>query len=470
MHVRLICALLLLSLPSVAPVTAQDRIASLHQFSSALEELSNRVRPAVVQIFTTSYMPVQESDSSDTSSPYSRQRATGSGVILSADGYILTNAHVVLSARRIQVRLSAMPGETRKFHSIVKPEGASLDAKLVGLDRETDLAVVKVDAKSLPFLELGNSDELKQGQFVMAFGNPRGLEGSVSIGVVSSTARQIRPDDVMIYLQTDAAINPGNSGGPLVDDAGRVMGINTFILTQSGGSEGIGFAVPSNIAQAVYRQIVREGHVHRGQVGLDAQTITPALAVGLKLPQDWGVIVADVTPDGPADEAGLEVGDLIQTLDDKPMENARQFDVDLYQRALNDVVKVGVLRNGKHLLFNVTVTERVDDPLRFADLVNPEDNLVPKLGILGITLDHKLLQMLPDLRKPYGVVVAARATEGQAEGTRLETGDVIYTVDATPVHSVAALRQILDGHKTGDTPVLQIERDGNLMYITPELE
>src|SRR5205807_7150910 len=176
-----------------------------------------------------------------------------------------------------------------------------------------------------------------------AFGNPLGLEGSVSLGIVSSTARQIRPDDAMIYIQTDAPINPGNSGGPLVDSEGQVVGINTFILSQSGGSEGIGFAIPSNIVRNVIRQIKKDGHVHRGQIGLYAQTITPALASGLGLPQDWGVLVGDVTPHGPADTAGIKVGDIILSLNGKPMENARQLEVNVYRYPEDEKVSLEVL-------------------------------------------------------------------------------------------------------------------------------
>jgi len=467
MRTRILVAFMAAATLRVPAQEAGGRL-TLHGLSDSLEQLSNQVRPAVVQIFSTSYTPASGDSDSASAGPISRQRATGSGVVLSADGYILTNAHVVLTARRIRVRFAATPQELGELRSIVKPEGSVMDAKLVGVDRETDLAIVKVDRAGLPFLQFGNSDELRQGQLVMAFGNPFGLEGSVSLGVISSTARQIKTDAPMVYIQTDAPINPGNSGGPLVDDRGRVVGINTFILTESGGSEGIGFAVPSNIAANVYKQVLKDGHVHRGQIGITAQTITPMIAEGLRLKKSWGVLVGDVTPGGPADEAGVEVGDVIETLDGKAMENARQFDVDLYRYALNDTVKLGVSRDGQKRTFDVTVQERLDDPLRFADLVNPEDNLIPKLGILGVDIDKRLLALLPDLRKPYGILVAARATGEEATG--LETGDVIYSINNVPVRGIVGLKKMLEDMKPGDTPVLQIEREGDLQYITPELE
>ena len=294
--------LLLTAAPSLFPQTKPS--VSLGELSASFETLAQRVRPSVVQIFSTGYASAEESDSSNTSSLLSKQRSTGSGVILSEDGFILTNNHVVHNALKIEVKLH------RETTGGRMPD-ATLPAKLIGVDREADLAVIKIDRTALPKLSLGDSSQLRQGQLVMAFGNPLGLEGSVSMGIVSSTARQLKLDDPMTYVQTDAPINPGNSGGPLVDAEGRVVGINTFILSQSGGSEGIGFAVPSNLVRSSYEQIVKDGHVHRGQIGIVAQTITPAIAKGLGLPQDWGVIASDVTPDGPADKAGLKSGDII---------------------------------------------------------------------------------------------------------------------------------------------------------------
>jgi serine protease Do len=349
-------------------------------------------------------------------------------------------------------------------------EGKTVEAKLVGMDRESDLAVLKVDLKGLKPLKLGDSDLLRQGEFVMAFGNPLGLEGSVSTGIVSATARQIKPDDPMVYIQTDASINPGNSGGPLVDAEGSLIGINTFILTQSGGSEGIGFAIPSNTVRSVFEQIRKEGHVHRGEIGIYAQSVTPALMAGLSLPQDWGVLVGDVEPEGPADRAGLKVGDIVVSLNGKKMENARQLEVSVYRFPRNERVTLDVVRGADKLSVEIPVTERDDDPQRFADLVNPEDSLVSRLNILGVGIDKKLSGLLPDLRHPWGVVVAAGTVQGLNVGTALQAGDVLYSVNGLPVTSVVALRKRLAEFKPGDTPVLQIERSNKLMYVVIELE
>jgi serine protease Do len=420
----------------------------------------------LVQIFSTGYVLSGEGEAGTNAAVVTRQRATGSGVILSADGYIVTNGHVVSNARRVRVRLAVQtPGR-----SSMEPSGKMLDARIVGIDRETDLAVLKIDREALPFLKLGDSDTLRQGQLVMAFGNPLGLENSVSMGVVSSTGRQIKPDDSMIYVQTDAPINPGNSGGPLVDSDGRMMGINTFILSQSGGSEGLGFAIPSNIVKNVYTQIKAEGHVHRSEIGVFAQTITPPLATGLRLAQDWGVLLADVTPGGPADKAGLKVGDIVLTLNGKGMMNARQLEVNLYRYSVGQKVNIEVLRDSSKISYPVPVTEREDDPQRFADMVDPAKNLIPKLGILGISIDQKITAMFPDLRNSFGVVVAARGGDSPYAGDSLQLGDVIYSVNTVPVSSVEALRSAIDGLKDTDALVVQVERGGKLLYITMTIE
>jgi serine protease Do len=294
-----------------------------------------------------------------------------------------------------------------------------------------------------------------------------GLENSVSLGVISSVGRQIKPDDPMVYIQTDAPINPGNSGGPLLDANGDVIGINTFILSQSGGSEGIGFAIPSNIVRSVYDQIRKDGHVHRGEIGVTAQSITPELAAGLDLKQDSGVILGDVTPEGPANQAGLQTGDIVISLNDRPMENARQFETGLYRIPLNETVNIEVLRGNRKLATRVKVAERDDDPFRFVDLVKPDENRVPKLGIIGVPITNDIAKLLPDTRKQYGIIVAARAGEAEYSGQGgLKPGDVIYSVNTTPVSSLDALRNTVDGLKPADPLVLQIERDSKLMYLT----
>ena len=285
-----VCLALVHSLAGTAlPAQAsesQEPSGGLVQLSHTLEELSERVGPAVVQIFATGYTAAQ-GRVTGRERLLETQRSSGSGVILDPDGYIMTNAHVVFDATCVEVELAVPRGAAARGRSILRPRGRLVGAQVVGVDTETDLAVLKIQVEQpLPFLSVGDSDELRTGQLVMAFGSPLGLAELVSLGVVSAVARQPQPDDPMIYIQTDASINPGNSGGLLVDVQGRVVGISTFILSQSGGNEGLGFAAPSNIVRNVYEQIRVQGRVRRGELDVLVQTITPELARGLGLAQD----------------------------------------------------------------------------------------------------------------------------------------------------------------------------------------
>lgn len=400
------------------------------------------------------------------------QRTAGSGVILDPDGYIVTNAHVVSGAIRVQVELPVVAAEGMGAHrSVLRPHGRMVGAQVVAIDEETDLAVLKVQATGLPALPLGDSDGLRPGQLVMAFGSPLGLDASVSMGVVSAVARQLEPEDPMIYIQTDAPINPGSSGGPLVDTDGRVVGINTLIYSQSGGNEGIGFAAPANIVKNVFDQIRKTGRVRRGEIGVSTQTITPLLAQGLGLAQDWGVVVSDVDPDGPGAHAGLKIGDVVVSLDGKTMENGRQFQVNFYTRGIGQVVSLELLRGDQRLTLKVPVAERADDPARFAGMVRPEEHLVPKLGILGLDMDPRLADMLPDLQQQEGVIVAATAVDApiSRQGT-FKPGDVIHALNRRRIASLSDLRTALAALKTGESAVVQIERDGRFMYLAFAIE
>ena len=460
---------LLLALLSVLPLqgqTAGRKLDVLHELSDSLETLSAKVSRSVVQVFSTGYAFNEEGKGGNTAL-FSKQQSSGSAVIFTTDGYLVTNNHVVQGADRVRVQLSYSDDPGPGKHSIVRRRGKLLPARIVGVDRESDIAVLKIDGGPYPALDFGRSDELRQGSLVLAFGNPLGLESSVTMGVVSSIARQIRADDRMIYIQTDAPINPGNSGGPLLDTMGRVVGINTFILSQSGGSEGIGFSIPSNIVKMVAEQLKEKGHVHRGEIGAYAQTITPELAAGLTLPRDFGVILSDVFPEGPAEKAGLKVGDIVLTLDGKPMENARQFNMNLWSEGKQQSVKLTVQRSREQLNIEVPVTEQEGDPARFMDLVSPQESAVTDLGILGITVDKKVSDLLPELRNPYGVVVAMKSSMAKyTGGGGFETGDVIYQVNGTVVTSVQVLRKMISALNPGDPLVVQIERDGKLMFLT----
>ena len=448
----------------LAQANQRRSMSTLGKLSSEFERLSKSVSPAIVQILATGYVPGVNQVNMLT-----KQRSSGSGVVLDANGFIVTNAHVVEGARRVQVALNANEMQNGRKGSILKPRGEIVGAQIVGIDRETDLAVRKVDKSNLPFLKLGDSDTVEKGQLVLAFGSPMGLENSVTMGIVSSIARQLRPEDRMIYIQPDAPINPGNSGGPLVDTHGNVIGINTLIFSQSGGSEGIGFAAPSNIVKNVYNQIRSTGRVRRGEIGVSVQTITPLLATGLDLPRVGHVVIADVEPYSPAASAGLRIGDIILSLDRKPMENGRQFDVNLYSRLVGDHVILEIQRGVIDKIIKVEIRERPNDPGRFSDMVSPERNLIPKLGILALDLDETISRMLPPLRVKTGVVVANRANL-LYEQDELLPGDVIHFINNQEIHSLEDLKAFVDNLAAFDAVVVQVERRGQFKYISFEME
>lgn len=453
---------------TAAPVRARgdaSRRDPLHVFSESVQDLTAKVTKSVVQIVATGYGLKSEKSASDTAL-FEPQEAIGAGVILSADGYIVTNAHVVQGARKIRVRL---PGLETPGGDDSSPNGP-VNAKVVGIDRQSDLAVLRIEGKNLPALELANSDELKQGQVVFAFGSPQGLENSVTMGVVSATARQVSEDNPTTYVQTDAPINPGNSGGPLVDVDGRVVGINTFILSESGGSEGLGFAIPSNVVRNIYEQLKTEGHVHRGQIGVYLRTITPDLAEGLKLPRNHGVLLEDVMQDSAANRAGLKVGDVVTSIGGKPVSDVKEFATMLFSYKIGEMAPIGVVRDGKEVTVDVKVTERPDDPQRFADMVTGPGNVVERLGIVGITINDDLKRALPDLRIPSGVIVAARTPSAMVMGEGPEPGDIIHSVNTTPIKDIAGLKQAIKDVPAGSAIVLQVERDGALSYLVMESE
>jgi serine protease Do len=451
-----------------APATPNPQKTDvLRQLSTSFEEISQRSGRAVVQIFVRSY--VHAENSQNEGELLTAQDSSGSGIIMSSDGYILTNAHVVKNAHSVKVQLNI------RAESEAREQGERynrpLSGSLVGVDRESDLAVVKIHSKDLPYLEFGNSDDLKQGQIVLALGNPLGLDNSVSLGVVSATSRQIKPDDPMVYIQTDAPINPGNSGGPLLDAEGRVMGIDTFILSQSGGSEGIGFAIPSNIAREVYRQLKTQGHVHRAQLGLVGETITPDMAEGLSLETDHGVIVSDLKPEGPAASAGIQVDDVVVGVDGRRIATVHELNSHIYRLAPGTKVSLRIERGSEQLDLPAVTEEQSGEELdALADLVDPVKNVVPQLGIVGLNINKAVLQLLPDLRRPEGVVIAARQSTAPYSGPPLQTGDVIYSVNRHLVANIDQLREILHGIKTGEPAVVLIEREGQLIYVPLELD
>ena len=439
---------------------------ALHQLSNSIEELVRRVSPSVVQVLATGFAATQESEGSETALVLGRMRSIGSGVVVDPEGYILTNAHVLRGAQHVEVLLPSLTASASPDLSTLTPQSRTVDARIVGQSKDVDLALLKIEAKGLPALPLGNYGKLRQGEMVLAFGSPGGLQNSVTMGVVSAIARQPDPDSPMVYVQTDAPINPGNSGGPLVNVDGEVVGINTFILTQSGGNEGLGFAIPSGIVAAAYPQLRKYGHLHRGEIGIHVQTVTPAMAAGLGLTVDRGVIVADVLPGSPADEAGLKIQDVILAMNGKLVGSLPMFGMQMFMLHAGDHVKIEALRGSERVSLDVPVIQRPHNVDRLADLVDPEKNLVPKLGILGIEIDKKISAMLPDLREASGVIVAAKVAGFTGEENSLAVGDVIHGLNGMDVVGLDFLRSKLDAIKPDSPVVLQVEREGILMYTT----
>jgi serine protease Do len=452
-----------------APASRSEESMTLGRMSESFRQLAEKVSPSVVTVTSTGYRPVDDSNDNDTSDVSVRQLSTGSGVIIDPAGYVVTNAHVVAGAERVTVILTLSAEAGRPKRTGVKPRGRSLRAEIVGVDLETDIALLKVPETGLPALPFGNSDQVEQGQFVLAFGSPLGLDNSVSMGVVSAPARQLRAEDAMLYIQTDAPINPGNSGGPLVNTQGEVVGINTLILSQGGGNEGIGFAAPSNTVSAIVERLRKNGRVIRGQIGVNAQSITPVLAAGLGLARNWGVILSDIDSDGPADRAGLQSGDIVLSVNGKSIENTRQLEMNLYLPSVRDTAKLEVLRGKTKMTVDVQVEKKPRDPSSLATLFTTSNALVPKLGVFVIDLDQELRDTLTPLRKESGVLVVAQSVDGPLAGDGFKTGDVIYSINREPVASVKALRAIVDKLRSGDPVAGVVERQGTIIYVAFEV-
>jgi serine protease Do len=282
-------------------------------------------------------------------------------------------------------------------------------------------------------------------------------------------ARQVDPDSPLIYVQTDAPINPGNSGGPLVNIRGEVVGVNTFIVSQSGGNDGLGFAIPSATARTVLRQLKQYGMVRRQEIGMSIQTITQTMAQGLGLPRDYGVIVSDVWPNGPAESAGLKIGDILVSVDDQPADNLPSVNYQFRLRDSTEKVKVVVLRNGVQQGLSITAVEERSEFDSVSATVDPEKSLVAELGILGVEIDQRIAAAATGLRDPYGIIVVARAA-GAASEIPLQPRDIIRTVNSKKVSTLQELRQTVQTLKPGASVTLQIQREGKLMYIPFTLE
>jgi serine protease Do len=394
-----------------------------------------------------------------------RQQALGSGVIVSKDGYILTNYHVVAGANEIEVKTS----DKRSFR-----------AEVVGLDSLADVAVIKIkeSVHDLPVAYLGNSDNLRPGDWAIAVGNPFNFTSSVTLGIVSALKRtaQEGTEGYQNFIQTDAAINPGNSGGALVNIDGELIGINTMIYTQSGGYMGIGFAIPINMARQIMEDLIYEGKVSRGWLGVSIQELDGATREAMGLQADVkGALIGDVFKGQPADKAGIKRGDVVTSLDGHPVDGPNELR--LAVAAIHPGVKVPVvlLRNGKSMTVSVTLTTRASGKLQSTESGGSKDegesgDLVEKLGIKTQGLTEDKCNELGIDPSTKGVVVLDVKSSSQAWEQGLRPNDIILEVNRKPIASQNDFRQAVKSVGTGEPLLILILRDGNTFYRAFKLE
>ncbi|MFT5774374.1 Do family serine endopeptidase [Hyphomonas sp.] len=426
----------------ILPVSAQG---SLSRPLDGLDEkvqpqnfrdLSKRLMPAVVNISTQQTIAPNGLPTFPEGSPmerfneffgrdedgFQRQGSLGSGFVISPDGIIITNNHVIDNADEIEINFS---------------DGRVLEATLVGRDRDTDLAVLKVNSRTpLPFVDLADSDHAEVGDWVIAIGNPFGFGGSVSAGIISARNRDLnsgRSDD---FIQTDAAINRGNSGGPLFNLGGEVVGVNTAIISPTGGSVGIGFSVPSNLVKRISKQLIEHGKVRRSWLGVNVQDADAALVKAYKAKGKGGVIVTRITDDGPADKAKLEVGDLVLSFDGKAIASVREMTRLISDAPIGKTVALSIIRNGKARNVSVTLGELADDD----DAAGA--STLPDMPASSNDLGAELQSIDDDIRRRFGipkdvegVVVTSVSARGRAFG-KLSRGDVIVEVNFAKVSTV----------------------------------
>jgi serine protease Do len=373
------------------------------------------------------------------------QRSLGSGVIIDPTGYIVTNAHVIAHADKIVVKLE---------------DGRDFDAKVVGSDPKTDVAVLKIAAPAdLPAARLGNSDTLQVGDWVIAIGNPFGLSETVTAGIVSAKGRVIGEGPYEDFIQTDASINPGNSGGPLVNMEGEVIGINAAIFSQSGGNIGIGFAIPINLVKNVAQEIRQYGKVVRGWLGVTIQQVTPELAKSFGLQNAEGGLVAEVQKGSPAARAGFRQGDIILEYDGKPVGLAHQLPTMVAESKIGQTVSVTILRNGERKTLEVTVEEM---PAGERAATVPASATPWGLAVADIT--PKLRQRF-DLEETTGVVVTEVKRGSVAEDAGIRPGDVIREVDREPVENVQGYEKALAKSGSASQVLLLVQRQGQSLFV-----
>jgi len=449
-------------------MAAQGTMPPNVSFQSGFSSVAKMVLPAVVNVSSSKMVRTSQKMSPFFSNPLfqqffgnqfsvpqeQREHSLGSGVIVSPDGYIVTNNHVINGASDVKVML----GDKREFK-----------AKIIGADAKTDIAVLKIEAQQLPVLAFGDSSKMETGDFVLAIGNPFGLNGTVTMGIVSATGRGgLGIEDYEDFIQTDAAINPGNSGGALVDVRGDLIGINTAILAGGGGAggeggnEGIGFAIPSNMARYVMDQILKNGKVIRAWLGVVIQPVTPEIAKVFGLSEAKGALVGDVEPNSPAGRAGIEKGDIILDLDGQPIESSRDLQLKVGTMKPDTVARLMIFRNGVKREINVTL-----GVMPSSKAESSSESSQAQSALQGVSVDNLNPDILQQLGLPantLGVVVTNVSQSSAAAEAGLQRGDVIQQVNRKPVANVREFETAV--RAAGDQPVLLlVNRQGTTSYV-----
>ncbi len=456
--------------PDTLKAAAERPINTLQDLNNAFVSIAKAVTPTVVTVFTEKVYKVRYNEFNPFfgNDPFQDffgeffggrhpkpkvkkfiQQGMGSGVIVSSDGYILTNNHVVKEADKLKVQLN----DNRIF-----------DAKIIGRDPKTDIALIKIDAKGLKAAKLGDSDKLRIGEIVLAIGSPlsKNLEHTITHGIVSAKGRSnFGLADYEDFIQTDAAINPGNSGGALVNLNGEVVGINAAIATQSGGFQGIGLAVPINMAKMVMKQLKEHGKVIRGYLGAYIQDITSKMAEAMNLPSDQGALIADVQKGGPAEKAGIEAGDVVIKFNNRKIKNSTQFRILVASTPPGTKVKLTILRNGDKKIITVKLGELNETKLTKAS----KQKLDKLFGFSVAPLDSKTAKKYgvnPDLQ---GVIITDVKPLSEAARVGLERGDVIIAIDHHRIKDMDAFDKLVKNLKKGETVLLRIQRGERKFFV-----
>lgn len=431
----------------------------------AFSEIVRAVSPAIVNISTTKVVrreaqPFFEDPFFDFFSPFHefgspkkfKERSLGSGVIVSADGYIVTNNHVVEKADEIKVTLI---------------DKKTFKGRIVGADPKTDIAIIKIEATGLPTLTWGDSDKLQVGEFVLAIGSPYGLSNTVTMGIISAVGRaNVGIADYEDFIQTDAAINPGNSGGPLVNINGELIGINTAIFSRTGGYQGIGFAVPSNMVRLVIDQLLQKGKVTRGWIGVTIQELTPELAQEFGLKKTKGALVSDVGKDSPAAKAGIMRGDVILEFNGREVKDVSSLRNMVAQSKAGSEITLKILRAGKEFTVKALITELPRDVAEVTPEQLPDNSELKALtGLTVMDLSKEIIRQLGFNKDEKGVVVVKVEAGSPADDAEIKKGDVIKEINKKAVNSSEDFNRIATNIKTNDSVLLFINRNGKKFYV-----